>query len=225
MSIFYLPQLQKGVSHYELSEEESKHCIKVLRMQTGAELELINGIGLQAHAVLKVAHVKKSIVEILALELHPPTQNIHIALAPTKNADRLEWFVEKATELGMTKLSFIRCERSERKQLNLARLEKIAIAAIKQSKRFYLPQIFALDSFDEFVQKYPNGYIGHCYDGPKIGLKSLDNNRPFLIGPEGDFTQKEIDLALIQHYEAVDMSSYRLRTETAALLATTALIR
>lgn len=224
MSLFYAPSLEQNASHYQLSEEESKHCIKVLRMQVGASIELINGQGLQAFAVLEDAHPKRALVQITARHLHHPTPGLHIAMAPTKHMDRMEWFLEKATELGLSKLSFLICDRSERKQVNIERLEKIAVSAMKQSKRFYLPQIEGLQPFEAFISNYPQGYIGHCEESPKIGLKEIKAGFPFLIGPEGDFSKNEIELARVSGYQAVDMSAFRLRTETAALLATTALL-
>lgn len=224
MSTFYAPELQLGALHYQLSEEESKHCIKVLRLQQGAEIELINGKGLQAMASLQDAHPKRSILQIEQFVEHAPTASLHVAMAPTKNLDRLEWFVEKATELGITHLSFLLCDHSERRQLNIERLEKIAIAAIKQSKRFYLPQISQLQRFDEYIASAPKGYFGHCGPGSKMSMKSLQKGLPFLIGPEGDFSSREIELALACGFQAIDMSPFRLRTETAALLATTALM-
>ena len=224
MSTFYAPDLAAQDALYHLSEDESKHCVKVLRMQEGAAIELVNGKGLQAHCVLETAHAKRSVLRVVTQIQHAPTPSLHIAMAPTKNLDRIEWFLEKATELGLSKLTFLLCEHSERKQLNLERLEKIAVAAMKQSKRYFLPQIEPLVPFEAFVEKYPKGYFGHCEEGPKIGLAALLPDLPFLIGPEGDFSSKEIQLALQAGYQAVDMSAFRLRTETAALLATTALL-
>lgn len=224
MSLFYAPTLQQDATHYQLSEDESKHCIKVLRMQVGASIELINGLGLQAFAVLEEAHPKRAIVQITSRHLHPPTPALHIAMAPTKHMDRIEWYLEKATELGLSKLSFLNCDRGERKQVNMERLEKIAVAAMKQSKRFYLPQLEDLQPFEAFIASYPQGYIGHCEESSKIGLTEIKAGLPFLIGPEGDFSKNEIELARVSGYQAVDMSAFRLRTETAALLATTALL-
>ena len=224
MSIFYAPSLQNGQSHYQLSEEESKHCVKVLRMQVGAPIELIDGKGLQAFTILEDAHPKRSMVSIEKSIVHPPMPSLHIAMAPTKNLDRLEWYLEKATELGLTKLSLLLCDRSERKVVNLERLEKIAIAAMKQSKRFHLPQIEHVQRFEDFLQHHPKGYFGHCEEGEKIGMSGLHSTLPFLIGPEGDFSPSEINAALQSGYQAVEMSAFRLRTETAALLATTALL-
>lgn len=224
MSVFYAPSLQIEQAHYQLSEEESKHCIRVLRMQEGASIQLVNGRGLEAHAVLQDAHPKRCMLQITAVVQHEPTPAVHIAMAPTKNMDRIEWFLEKATELGLTKLSLLNCEHNERKQVNTERLEKIAVAAMKQSKRFYLPQIEQLQRFEDFLKAHPKGYFGHCEAGEKIGMSGLNSNLPFLIGPEGDFSSAEINAALQSGYQAVEMSAFRLRTETAALLATTALL-
>jgi 16S rRNA (uracil1498-N3)-methyltransferase len=224
MSTFFAPSLQTGQGLYQLSEEESKHCIRVLRMQVGSSLELINGRGLQAQARLLEAHPKRCMLEISSFVQHEPTPELHIAMAPTKNLDRIEWFLEKATELGLTTLSLLICDHNERKQVNLERLEKIAISAMKQSKRFYLPQIEPMQRFTDFITAHPKGYFGHCAAGPKIGMTGLEKNKPFLIGPEGDFSEQEIELATKAGYQAVEMSAFRLRTETAALLATTALL-
>jgi len=224
MSVFYAPSLQNEQTHYQLSEEESKHCIRVLRMQEGAAIQLVNGRGLEARALLQDAHPKRCMLQITAVVQHDPTPEIHIAMAPTKNMDRIEWFLEKATELGLTKLTLLNCEHNERKQVNTERLEKIAVAAMKQSKRYYLPVIEPMQRFSDYISAQPKGYFGHCADGPKIKMSNLVAGKPFLIGPEGDFSEQEIALAIKSGYEAVDMSAFRLRTETAALLATTALL-
>lgn len=224
MSTFYAPDVNLQQGYYTLSEEESKHCIKVLRMQVGATVELINGKGLQVQTQLEEAHAKRTKLRIETFVEHKPTPSLHIAMAPTKNMDRVEWYLEKATELGLSKISFLLCEHSERKQINIERLEKIAIAAMKQSKRYFLPQIEPLVRFDTFIEQHPKGYFGHCQPATKIALKQLDATFPFLIGPEGDFSMKEIALATQSGYQAVDMSAFRLRTETAALLATVALL-
>ena len=224
MSTFYAPSLQPGQSHYQLSEEESKHCVKVLRMQVGAPIELIDGKGLQAFTILEDAHPKRSILRLESSIFHDQTPSLHIAMAPTKNMDRIEWYLEKATEMGLSKLTFLLCEHSERKQVNMERLEKIAIAAMKQSKRFYLPELHGPIRLEDFLQQHPTGYFGHCEEGEKIGMNGLKSTLPFLIGPEGDFSTTEINAALQSGYQAVDMSAFRLRTETAALLATTALL-
>jgi 16S rRNA (uracil1498-N3)-methyltransferase len=133
--------------------------------------------------------------------------------------DRLEWFIEKATEIGITKLSFLNCTNNERNSLKIERLTKIAIGAMKQSKRFFLPEINVLCPFNEFVKANPKGFIGHCYEGKKERMEDHKKNKVFLIGPEGDFTEKEVQFALENGYTPIELSSFRLRTETAALSA------
>lgn len=219
MSVFFAPDLSKDQLHFQLNEDESKHCVKVLRMQVGAEIRLINGKGLEAICQIQDAQPKRVMLSILEIIAHPQTPELHIAMAPTKNMDRIEWFLEKATEMGLSKLSFLQCEHNERKAVNMERLQKIAVAAMKQSKRYYLPQLENLMSFQDFISAHPNGYFGHCNAGEKIKLSAIEKAAVFLIGPEGDFSVKEIQLAEKSGYKAVDMSSFRLRTETAALLA------
>lgn len=219
MAIFYASDISEITKTYTLSEEESKHCIRVLRKKKGEEIELVNGKGGQFFALICAAHEKRCQVEINRTILHSPSKAIHIGLAPTKNMDRIEWFVEKATEIGLTKLSFLSCTNNERNALKLERINKIAIGAMKQSKRFYLPEICNLSPFNFFVANNPGGYIGHCYESKKQGLAALKTSAVFLIGPEGDFTEKEVQLALENGYTAIELSAFRLRTETAALTA------
>lgn len=219
MHLFYAPEITDKTHDYSLSEEESKHCVRVLRLKQGSQVELLNGKGLSAIAEIDDDHPKKCRLKILSTEFFPPNKEIHLALAPTKNMDRMEWLVEKATEIGLTKLSFLKCDHNERGQLKLDRLEKIAISAMKQSKRYYLPEITELVSFQSFVENHPNGFIGHCYPAEKIALNLISESKVFLIGPEGDFSENEVNLALQNGYQAVSLSDFRLRTETAALIS------
>lgn len=219
MHLFYAPEITDKTHDYSLSEEESKHCVRVLRLKQGSQVELLNGKGLSAIAEIDDDHPKKCRLKILSTEFFPPNKEIHLALAPTKNMDRMEWLVEKATEIGLTKLSFLKCDHNERGQLKLDRLEKIAISAMKQSKRYYLPEITELVSFQSFVENHPNGFIGHCYPAEKIALNLISESKVFLIGPEGDFSENEVNLALQNGYRAVSLSDFRLRTETAALIS------
>lgn len=219
MHLFYAPEITDKTHDYTLSEEESKHCVRVLRLKQGSQVELLNGKGLSAIAEIDDDHPKKCRLKILSTEFFPSNKEIHLALAPTKNMDRMEWLVEKATEIGLTKLSFLKCDHNERGQLKLDRLEKIAISAMKQSKRYYLPEITELVSFQSFVENHPNGFIGHCYPAEKIALNLISESKVFLIGPEGDFSENEVNLALQNGYQAVILSDFRLRTETAALIS------
>lgn len=219
MALFYAFDVSENTKNYLLSEEESKHCVKVLRKKNGDAVELINGKGGQFFATINVAHEKRCEVTIVSTVKHIATKEIHIAMAPTKNMDRIEWFVEKATEIGLTKLSFLNCTNNERNNLKLERLTKIAIGAMKQSKRFFLPEICQLSPFNLFVEKNPSGFIGHCYEEKKIHIGKIQSQAVILIGPEGDFTEKEVQFAIENKYTAIELSAFRLRTETAALSA------
>lgn len=225
MATFYAPTISIDSKEYQLPEDESKHCVRVLRYGLGSPLDLIDGKGNQFIGKIVDDHPKRCRIQIDEVIAHPKSETIvHIAMAPTKNMDRVEWFLEKAVELGLTKLTFLKCENNERNTINMERLQKIAVSAMKQSKRYFLPEIEGLVSFIQFVDTHPKGYIGHCYEGSKILLKEINLQLPFLVGPEGDFSKSEVDLALSKGYRAVNMSDYRLRTETAALTAVFGLI-
>ena len=218
--IFYAPDCKMQYSDYTLSELESKHCIKVLRKVNGDKIELVNGIGGQFECVIIDDHYKKCKVKIMKHTHHEPQEKeLHIAMAIPKSSERLEWFLEKATELGITKLSLINCTNSERRTINQNRLEKIVISALKQSKRFYLPKIENPIPFLKFIENEPNGYIGHCYEGNKTHAKSISQSALILIGPEGDFSIQEVEEAKQSGYIEIELSENRLRTETAALSA------
>ena len=218
--IFYAPDCKMQYSDYTLSELESKHCIKVLRKVNGDKIELVNGIGGQFECVIIDDHYKKCKVKIMKHTHHEPQEKeLHIAMAIPKSSERLEWFLEKATELGITKLSIINCTNSERRTINQKRLEKIVISALKQSKRFYLPKIEDPIPFLKFIENEPNGYIGHCYEGNKTHARSISKVAPILIGPEGDFSIQEVEEAKQLGYIEIELSENRLRTETAALSA------
>lgn len=220
MATFFATTISTDSNEFLLSEDESKHCIRVLRYRLGSIVDIVDGKGYQFIGKIVDDHPKRCKLEIIKAALHPKSENfIHVAMAPTKNMDRIEWFLEKAVELGLSKLTFLKCENNERNSINLERLHKIAVSAMKQSKRYYLPEIVDLIPFSQFVEANPNGYIGHCYDGQKLHLKAINMNGPFLIGPEGDFSEKEVELALKSGFQAVHMSNFRLRTETAALTA------
>lgn len=222
MHLFYLPELRPQIKSCILSEEESKHACRVLRLKMGDEIELLDGIGGRYVAEIKDDNPKRCVVDILSVEVSTiPKYEIHIAIAPTKNMDRIEWFVEKATELGATKITFLKCDRSERKAINLERIEKIAIAAMKQSKRTFLPIIEPLVTFSNFVETNNNGVMAHCENDEKESIVSFvkPTNLPVLIGPEGDFTKDEILLAKKYSYKFVTLGETRLRTETAGLYA------
>jgi len=226
MQFFYTPDIEPSHPQYFLSEEESKHCIRVLRLGIGDEVSLIDGRGGLYAAQIKDAHPKRVILQIISVttDFNKRNHYLHIAIAPTKNIERLEWFLEKATEIGIDEISLIICQRSERKEAKVERLNKIITSAIKQSIKAYHPKLNEAVSFDELLKREFNGqkFIAHCDAGDKIGLRKaleLYGHYLILIGPEGDFSPKEIEIALQYNFKAITLGESRLRTETAALEA------
>ena len=223
MQLFYAPNIS---SNSELPAEEAAHCVRVLRLSEGSEIQLTDGKGSFFKAVIASAHAKHCIVNIVEQTTPTPLWNfhLHIALAPTKNMDRTEWFTEKATEIGINEITCLRCEHSERKEVKMARLEKTAISAMKQSQKATLPTLHEMIPFKTFIEQPFNGrkFIAHCEKETKQELKTLyspNENALILIGPEGDFSPEEIRLALAKGFEPISLGKSRLRTETAALAA------
>lgn len=225
MHQFFLPDLSADL--VTLDEDESKHAIRVLRLQQSDEVILIDGKGTRANAVVESDHAKRCVLRIVNRKTESTGRNfkLHIAVAPTKSADRIEWFLEKAVEIGIDKISLIECEHSERSNCKIERLEKIAIAAMKQSQQSWLPQIEGVFSFGKFLQSLSGNeqkFIAHLEEGERKSLKSeikTGSDLLILIGPEGDFSQSEIDAALANGFTPVSLGETRLRTETAALYA------
>ena len=220
MRRFYDPHISLSSKQHTLSEEESKHIVRVLRMQVGDQLEIVDGKGSIFTCSIQSAHPKKCELTVLSTETaETELDQIHVVVGPTKQTDRLEWLVEKATEIGITELSFLTTKNSERAQLKLDRLEKKAISALKQSKRLFLPIINPLTNFESFVKEHPNGLIAHCMEGELNEFETVFNSQdcPILIGPEGDFTPEEVEFALKNGYKTITLGKNRLRTETAAL--------
>lgn len=222
-TIFYTPDI---LNTSVLPEEESLHCVRVLRMKEGDEVLLTDGQGQFYDAVIAHAHQKHCGVEILKTMENPKTWNfnLHIAFAPTKNIDRVEWFAEKATEIGIDHFSPLLCSHSERKQIKHDRFEKILVSAMKQSQKAILPQLDELVSFADFIKQDFVGrkFIAHCYEGEKKHLKEIyksGEDALILIGPEGDFSEQEVAEALAHGFEPITLGDSRLRTETAALVA------
>jgi 16S rRNA (uracil1498-N3)-methyltransferase len=222
MAIFYTPDI---LENPYLSEEESGHCVRVLRLGEGDEIDLIDGRGTFYRARIVQAHPKHCMVEVLeSIPDETPPFYAHIAVAPTKNFDRTEWFVEKATEVGIGGFLFVASRHSERKHLKLDRIEKIVISALKQSMKALKPEIGELLDFKKLVMQPFEGqkYICHCNPGEKPLLNTVC--RPgtpvlVLIGPEGDFSPEEVELAQENGFQAVSLGDTRLRTETAAFVA------
>jgi len=224
MHLFYTPDLTDTI--YTLNEQESKHCIKVLRLTTNDMVQLIDGKGGFYTAKIVEPNPKKCTVEIIETKKEYEKRNhrLHIAIAPTKNNDRLEWFLEKATEIGIDEITPVICEHSERKVIKPERLEKILISAMKQSLKAYKPRLNELVRYSDFIKRPFAGekFIAHCEDTNKSFLKNkytVARDVLILIGPEGDFSPVEIDEARQHDFTEISLGNSRLRTETAGVVA------
>ena len=223
MHIFYTPDITGN--SYTLNEEESKHCVRVLRLPLGSVVNLVDGRGGFYTAEITSDNPKKVSLSILEVknEFHKRNHYLHIAVAPTKNIDRIEWFLEKATELGIDEITPIISDRSERRVVKEDRLNKVITSAVKQSIKAYHPKLNDAISYDAFMKIPFEGekLIAHCIDNEEKKYIS-DLVKPhqkylILIGPEGDFTPDEVNLALNKGFKALTLGENRLRTETAAL--------
>ena len=186
MRLFYDPDIQAHSTHHQLNEEESKHIVRVLLMKAGEKLGILDGKGGSFIGTLVNENPKKCEVRIEEYLLEKtPGYAIHIAISPTKQMERMEWLVEKATEIGVTEITFLHCTNSERTTLKLDRLEKKAISAMKQSHRKFLPKLSPLIGFSEFINSHPNGMLAHCYNEEKHNLEQSfrPHNCPILIVP------------------------------------------
>jgi 16S rRNA (uracil1498-N3)-methyltransferase len=225
MQLFYNPNIDETTENFSFNKEESKHIIKVLRKKDTDILFVTNGLGLLFETEITLASDNKCTVKIIAIEKAKPSKfHLHMAVAPTKMNDRFEWFLEKATEIGINEITPIFCDRSERKVVNKERFEKIILTAMKQSNVLFLPKLNEATTFKEFIKRKNEGLqlIAHCEEMDKKSLKSVlkpNENVTLLIGPEGDFSEKEIALALENNYNPVSLGDTRLRTETAAIVA------
>ena len=226
---FFVPN---AANETEMPMDEAMHALRVLRLKSGDEMFLMDGDGTFYRAEVTIAATKHCMYEIK--EALPQqkgwTGYIHLAMAPTKMMDRVEWLVEKATEIGFDEMSFLNCKFSERKSMRTVRLDKIAVAAVKQSRKPWKPQLNSFINFKEFVSQPREGrkYIAHCYEEiERIDLFSDLQNLPkdekvtILVGPEGDFSFDEVQLAISKGYQSITLGNSRLRTETAGLLAVT----
>lgn len=225
MQLFYNPELTETTQHFLFPKDESKHIVKVLRKETGDIMHITNGKGWLFTAEITIPNLKNCEAVIIAKELKPkPNYNLHLAVAPTKMNDRYEWFLEKATEIGIQSITPIICDHSERKVIKADRFDKILQSAMKQSLNCYLPTLHPAESFKSFVGKQHSDtlFIAHCEETDKKSLKTEilpKTNITILIGPEGDFSSQEIKLALENGFQAVALGNTRLRTETAAIVA------
>ncbi|MCW3788652.1 16S rRNA (uracil(1498)-N(3))-methyltransferase [Plebeiibacterium sediminum] len=210
-----------------LNTEESKHCVRVLRHTNGDEISILNGSGTIFTAKITDANPKACKLDIIDAKIDKERSfSIHMVVAPTKNIDRFEWFLEKATEIGVEQITPIICDHSERKVIKPERLEKVLISATKQSLKSYKPVLNPLVKFKDFIKDQENSsdnkFIAHCYDSSKTLLKECykqNTDAIILIGPEGDFSEEEVKLATANNFQAISLGKARLRTETAALMA------
>jgi 16S rRNA (uracil1498-N3)-methyltransferase len=222
--LFYTPDLKLPV--HTLSEEESKHCTRVLRLSEGDKIFLTDGKGRFCEAMIKNASPKACVIEIVEtiLEYGKHDFKLNVAIAPTKNIERFEWFLEKATEIGVDEIIPLICRFSERKEIKPERLEKVIVSAMKQSQKAYLPALSSIQKFKALVSKPFSGdkFIAHCNNGEKLLLgNSIKQGRDvlILIGPEGDFSPEEVEMAILQGFVPVSLGESRLRTETAGVVA------
>lgn len=224
MNLFYTPDIAGSL--YSLTEEESRHCRMVLRLREGEVIHLTNGTGTLYEARITDARSKQVAVEITNRQENFGRRDyrVHLAVAPTKNIDRFEWFLEKATEIGVDEITPLICEHSERRQLRTARLEKVIVAAMKQSLKAYLPALNPTVDFRRFIAEKREGqlYIAHLEESEPVLLQkvySQGNDITILVGPEGDFSPAEIESAIKSAYQIISLGESRLRTETAAIVA------
>ena len=223
MLLFYDTQIKIETQNFIFQRSDSNHITKVLRKKSGDEIKITDGKGLEWTGKLTVITPQKTCAEKIKVFKHArPSKLIHLAIAPTKSNDRMEWLVEKLTELGIKSISPIICEHSERKVLKTERFKKICISALKQSNQFFLPEIKPIISFKEYLKTIQHpALIAHCDSTPKIALSEniiRTNEIILFIGPEGDFSPYEIELANIAGLTPVSLGKQRFRTETAALL-------
>ena len=226
MQLFYNPSIDKNTHEITFDKIESRHVIKVLRKKEGDHIYLTNGKGDLFHCKISIANDKKCLISVVNIEQKKQHRKyyLHLAIAPTKNNDRLEWFLEKATEIGIDEITPIICDNSERKFIKLERLKKIIISAMKQSLKFHLPKLNEVVTLSEFLKhnQTQGKYIAHCVENEKQLMKDVllpQESSTILIGPEGDFSFSEIEKSLQKGYNPITLGEARLRTETAALVS------
>lgn len=225
MQLFYNSDISEQNNTFTFPKDESRHIVKVLRKKVGDTLYITNGKGFLFTAKITIADQKNCVVSIENSEFKKPTDyKLHLAVAPTKMNDRYEWFLEKATEIGITSITPIFCDHSERKNVKLDRFEKILQSAMKQSLHLYLPTLNQPISFKDYINQDFSGdlFIAHCEETDKKSLKNEikpNTEITILIGPEGDFSVNEIETAIKNKFIPVTLGNTRLRTETAAIVA------
>jgi 16S rRNA (uracil1498-N3)-methyltransferase len=227
MHRFYAEQLEPNSTLVTLNEVESNHACKVLRLTESQKVEIINGKGLVALGIIIHAHHKRCELSIENIEAHEnPKQHIHLAICPTKGNDRFEWMLEKIVEIGVDRITPLISENSERSKLNYERLEKIILSATKQSLRAFMPKLMEQEKVSDFILKNPRAFLAHCdtrFERQSLLGNGKEEELVIMIGPEGDFSKKEIELALQHKVKSVSLGNNRLRTETAGVVAVTLL--
>ncbi|MEA3446480.1 MAG: 16S rRNA (uracil(1498)-N(3))-methyltransferase [Bacteroidota bacterium] len=224
MHLFYTPDIEHNI--YQLNETESGHCIRVLRLQKGDNINLIDGRGGFYQAKIIQDKAKACIVEVQKKteDFGKRDYSLHLAVAPTKSIDRFEFFLEKATEIGVDEITPLLCKHSERKMIRNQRLEKIITSSVKQSLTAYHPKLNELLKFNDFINGSFSGLklIAHCYPTQRVHIKNKikpKENYTILIGPEGDFSEEEITAAIKAGFTPISLGNSRLRTETAGIIA------
>lgn len=224
MHLFYTPDIEGDV--YTLNPEESKHCVRVLRLEKGDEVALVDGRGGYYSGIITAAAIKGCEIEIVhKIEAYGKRSfRLHIAIAPTKNIDRIEWMLEKCTEIGTEVFTMLRTARSERKEVKAERLEKVIVSAVKQSLKAYVPGLNPMTDFKHFIASCKEGqrFIAHCNEGEKRRLDEVyipGEDAVILIGPEGDFSDEEVGWAVSAGFVPITLGNSRLRTETAGIVA------
>ena len=224
MNLFYSTEIAEDI--ITLSEEESRHCVSVLRQKVGDEIVVTDGLGHLFKTKIVDANKKHAQLQIIETETIAADRDyyLHVAIAPTKNSDRIELFIEKCVEIGINEITFLNCKRSERKRTNMERANRVSIAAMKQSLKTYKTVVNDLVNFGDFVEQNKMGerFIAYCETGDEelLSQKNLKGKQiTLLIGPEGDFTEEEVEIAKRMGYTPVSLGSTRLRTETAGIQA------
>jgi 16S rRNA (uracil1498-N3)-methyltransferase len=213
-----------GMTQFTMSETSSKHCIQVLRMDVGENIEITNGQGGLFHASIQIAHKKNTLVTITkAIQIERPKQKLHVGISLLKNAVRLEWLFEKATEMGITNITALVCERTIHERFKTERMQQIIQSAMIQSQQTWLPILTEPMPFQQFIEQATaiQKLIAHCEPLNKTSIKSIEASEDLvlLIGPEGDFTPSEIEAAISKNFTPIDLGPTRLRTETAGIFA------
>lgn len=230
LPFFYSASAENGQSTILLDEDNSRHIIQVLRMKKDELLNLTNGRGQIFRCAIEVEHKKQCVVKVLETNALPaPAPSVTIGISLLKNPSRFEWFLEKATEIGVRTIIPLLCKRTEKEKFREDRLQGILISAMLQSQQAWLPVLHQPIAFDllfrqEELATLQHKYIAHCIDGQKSTLANAGNDAIVLIGPEGDFTAEEIELAIRHHYLPATLGATRLRTETAGMVAAVQLV-